>query len=400
MNIQDVLESAHIVHDTKARRVLNTAPNKQAGITINELESGVTIERLESLEVPVYQYSTQITIHGIFKDIPENFRVCGYKSIILNDNGSLGVRYAAIDAGKKQMLRHVSRYAKTGWSIFIDSRGCEAIKMFHTSDHDSDKVKCIECYKSTPDSLYIGGKQAVSLMYGGYAVIVHIGAIYEPNLWKLISELTGISSESDYESIAAESKRVSDAKYAEYLAKAKIEREALEAKVAESRANFIAPSNWKPFSGTIDKPGIYARINRDYMDRVVLQVIMSERRGGRLCSTTREFQDMQYQDWKPLDRYKAMTIKIADGWVIESASQVANTKPVAIKPMPTNGSKPMINHNEKLNGIELKFSSKPDNGILSTLKQLGFRWSQYNGIWYSRHSEGLMTQVQSMFGGA
>lgn len=101
MNLSEVLESKQIYNDDKARRVLNTAPNQQADITLKEIADGVTIERLESLTVPVYQYSTQITIHGIFKDIPNDLVVAGYKSVFYNQNKSLGVKYIAIDGAKK-----------------------------------------------------------------------------------------------------------------------------------------------------------------------------------------------------------------------------------------------------------------------------------------------------------
>ena len=85
MDISEVLDKANIVSDSKARRVLNTAPDKIADITLSEIESGVTIERLEALTVPVYQYGTQITIHGTFKDMPTD-RVLGYKALFLNQN--------------------------------------------------------------------------------------------------------------------------------------------------------------------------------------------------------------------------------------------------------------------------------------------------------------------------
>jgi hypothetical protein len=69
MQISETLESAHIYNDDKARRRLNTAPNVEANITLDEIEKGVTIERLESINVPVYQYGTQITIHGTFPNV-------------------------------------------------------------------------------------------------------------------------------------------------------------------------------------------------------------------------------------------------------------------------------------------------------------------------------------------
>jgi len=107
MQITETLVKANILHDTKARRVLNTAPNKSAGISIEQIIEGVTIETLEALAVPVYQYGGQITIHGLFPDLPANLRVGGYKSVFKNKNQSLGVKYGAIDSEKKRLLQSI-----------------------------------------------------------------------------------------------------------------------------------------------------------------------------------------------------------------------------------------------------------------------------------------------------
>ena len=245
MNITETLESAHITSDSKARRVLNTAPNKDAGITLAEIEQGVTIERLETLQVPVYQYSTQITIHGTFRDIPDDLRVCGYKSVILNGNGSLGVRYVAIDGAKKKLLEHIARLADDSyWNVNIDSQGCEVYKIFHSQDADNDKKRTIECYKNTPDTLYIGGKRAVGLMYGGYAVVLSIGAIYDKNLWLLIKELTGISSQVEADKIASDKKIQRELDNIKWETEHKIERERI-AKIEADLMSQIEPLyNW------------------------------------------------------------------------------------------------------------------------------------------------------------
>lgn len=45
-----------------------------------------------------------------------------------------------------------------------------------------------------------------------------------------------------------------------------------------------------------------------------------------------------------------------------------------------------ISRNEEKNGIEVKFSKKPDREILEELKQNGFRWSRYGGIWWTKYT--------------
>lgn len=280
MKVQEVLESSNIISDSKARRVLNTAPDQFADITLQEIEAGITIERLETIKVPVYQYGTQITIHGIFKDIPQDLRVCGYKSVFLNGNGSLGVKYVAIDGAKKRLLREISRVSDDSWNIAIDSQGCEAYKVFLSTDHERDKQQVIECYKNTPDDLYIGNKRAAALMYGGYAVILHIGAIYERNLWPLIKALTEISSQQEADSISAarEAQRVID--NAKWEAEHKAQREAANKLKAQSLAELEPLYNW------VINPecGIFYSLSFDYEGKPEYCKVEFKKRGKQLLS--------------------------------------------------------------------------------------------------------------------
>ena len=109
MTTTEKLETLDCRRDDKARRVSNVAPNTVANITAAELEAGVTLERLDELNVPVLRYGTQITIHGVLPDFDPDSRPGGYRAAVKNGNGSVGVRYGAVDASKKQMLRRCSR---------------------------------------------------------------------------------------------------------------------------------------------------------------------------------------------------------------------------------------------------------------------------------------------------
>ncbi len=66
----------------------------------------------------------------------------------------------------------------------------------------------------------------------------------------------------------------------------------------------------------------------------------------------------------------------------------AQSKPQSTEPI-------TITHNEKLNGIEIKFQSKPDDSVLNMLRDLGFRWSFKSFLWYNRYTPELMTKVQT-----
>ncbi len=400
IDISEVLESAHVINDDKARRVLNTAPDKQADITLKEIEQGVTIEQLETLTVPVYQYSTQITIHGTFKDIPSDLVVAGYKSVILNQNKSLGVKYIAIDGMKKRLLEHVSYFKKTRWDIYINSQGCEAIQSFHSIDSVNDRQRCIDCYKSTPDNLYIGSKEAGALMYGGYAVILHIGAIYQANLWQLIKELTGIESQSEYDKLESEYNAKRELESRQYEIERKAQAESDKIKLQDAINNFIPPSNWIKFTGKIETVGTFARIYNTWRDGIALQVIKTAKRGAYLCTDIRNFTNFEFIDWKP-QHYSKGNYTI-DGWQILDKPQTIKTT----SNKPKQADKPLTNriqhnnvtisHNEALNGIELRFKDKPSNSIINTLKSNGFRWNYKAMLWYNRFTDSLWQQVQSM----
>lgn len=400
MQIDKVFETINITHDDKARRVLNTAPDKVADITLDEIEKGITIERLSELTVPVYRYGGQVTIHGIFKDIPTDLRVHGYKSVFRNGNGSLGVKYVAIDGDKKSLLNRISRYSKTKWGIHINSQGCEAIRVFHSNDRENDIQRLKDCFNSTPDDLYIGNKYWASLMYGGFAVIIYIGAIYNNNLWPLINALTGIASQAEYDTIHAEAEAEYERMLIEGEAKRKLEAEAKAIEIQTVKANLKLPSNWAEFKGKLTTPGTYAHLRDTWADGLVIQVIKVAKRGGRICSNSKSFkflttEEFRYADWEP-SGFKQVDRTI-DGWIIQDKADIKPNKTATVTVQAD--AKPQqditISHNDKLNGIEVKFANKPDDNVLNKLRDLGFRWSYKSMLWYNRYSDTLWQSVNN-----
>lgn len=77
---------------------------------VERIDSGeLSIEDLEALvarKAKVFKYGTQITIHAGFPREVAG-RVNGYAYLVNNRNGSVGVRYGAIDEAKR---RHIYRY--------------------------------------------------------------------------------------------------------------------------------------------------------------------------------------------------------------------------------------------------------------------------------------------------
>lgn len=57
-----------------------------------------------------------------------------------------------------------------------------------------------------------------------------------------------------------------------------------------------------------------------------------------------------------------------------------------------------IHHNQARSGIEVVFASKPPLEVRDALKALGFRWSQRQGLWYTRHSPRTWEQIHALLG--
>lgn len=101
------LETNYGRYDT--RKSLNRAESVIPSDILTEIEDkGLSIERLNHLSkinnLPVFYYLGQVTIHGIWDDLKGSAYIGGYKSLVRNGNGSLGVRYNAIDDEKVDRL--------------------------------------------------------------------------------------------------------------------------------------------------------------------------------------------------------------------------------------------------------------------------------------------------------
>lgn len=86
---------------------LNRSSKKVPESIINEIEAGnVTslIIKTAAQIVPIFTYKTCLTIHGKLPDILVN-RIGGYKNVIQNKNGSLEIRYSAIDYRQKKEIK-------------------------------------------------------------------------------------------------------------------------------------------------------------------------------------------------------------------------------------------------------------------------------------------------------
>lgn len=307
MNLNDEFERLECRKDDKARRVLNAAPDSLAGITAEELENGVTIEKLESLTVPVFRYATQITIHGIVSDFNDSARVCGYRSVFRNGNGSIGVRYSAIDAAKKELILRACNVARGSWQAIRNASGFEVSRTFYVRSEEeraAQKAAVIECAKSIPVSRFFGGAGAYALPYGsGYAVSAGIGAIPQSELWPLIEFFSGISSEAQLMEMEARREAELDVKRKQWEIEAE-ERARIaaeeKAKSQAALAEHLKTVSGKRLSAIERKPGSFSRYTaKQENGKWHCHLVEIAKRGPALC-----YRAGPYEKWRKVEEFK------------------------------------------------------------------------------------------------
>lgn len=175
---------------------------------LDEIEKGITLERLDSLNLPIFKYKTQITIHGMFDKLTTQ-RIGGYKLLFQNKNKSIGVKWNAIDFEKKREIYSVMKHF--GYSITYNSNEFYATK---NAKYDKENYKKLKKeYDKIDDSLFIGSKNIFVgeiAFLGKYLILqVNINAIPAENVWKLITNVFDINQD-EWKEIKAEKKRKSD----------------------------------------------------------------------------------------------------------------------------------------------------------------------------------------------
>lgn len=175
-----------------ARKVLNRAPDVMVDVAREDLEGGVSLERIEELarRVPVFLYKTQVTIHGIFP--PEPPRAVGYVSLVVNQNGSLGVKWRAVDGEKKRTIKRYCDKLKTDFYVIEDSRGFSLVRIVEDSEENLQKLRDI--LSRFREGSFIGTKslyRSTSLLGRFLVARLYIAAIPAANMPAFVEALTG-----------------------------------------------------------------------------------------------------------------------------------------------------------------------------------------------------------------
>ncbi len=183
------------------RKGLNRSEKVVPKDIVEEIETkGISLERLESLGLPIFKYQTQITVHGVFEGVGSG-RVGGYKNLLSNQNQTLGIKYNAIDLEKKKIISKALRLDRefnqpeNSFASRMDSRGFEIYKR-KRAESKEEAIKVINELKQESNKIpsnFIGKKIVNAYSVFGIIIVellIEFKAIKQENLWDFISAIT------------------------------------------------------------------------------------------------------------------------------------------------------------------------------------------------------------------
>jgi hypothetical protein len=166
-----------------SKNITNKSPKKVSNSILEKIENGVSLEDLDQMQkngLIIFKYYTQITIHGLFDDLNNNY-VFGYKNVFQNKNRSIGIKYNAIDEQKRRDINIRTKYL--GFQYRRDSTSTE---FSYTRRLTEETLKAAqELYNKINDSLFIGGKNIyIAELWGIKYICIsfNINAIYSKNI--------------------------------------------------------------------------------------------------------------------------------------------------------------------------------------------------------------------------
>ena len=170
--------------------------NLKPNIRLIDIEKdGVSIEEIDSINVPVCKYKTQVTIHGTFDQGRVGYcAATGYKSIVQNKNKSVGIRWIAIDGLKKKTVSRAVRLdSDCKWRFSQNSTGTELLIV--KGINEIPELQSIA--KAIPKDMFYGSVYIFRApMYGIAWLCVEISAI--KNLWGFIGHFTKVKSAFEF----------------------------------------------------------------------------------------------------------------------------------------------------------------------------------------------------------
>ena len=181
----------------ESKHKLNLADADVPQSVLDKIEDGCSLETLEEVAkgFPICRYATQITIHGRFPEISKR-RVGGvYVNLVRNKNGSVGVRWNAIDAEKRRRLYSDCRLA--GWRVAMNSTDHFLFKSMRITKENYEQVKSqmAEEVLRIDRSLFFGDVSVrVVSIWGVLEMVaaVRVCAFYEKDYTRLAEQIAGM----------------------------------------------------------------------------------------------------------------------------------------------------------------------------------------------------------------
>jgi len=219
MKIVEKLFEKKSIFDTKNK--LNRLGKKVDPKILEVIEQGITIEDLDKINLPIFKYQTQITIHGIFPEL-ENQVLFGYKSIFQNKNKSIGVKWVAIDEAKRKDIANTLKH----FGISYRATSTEATFSIYKELTDENVQVIKNLYSGVNTDLFFGQKYlSTGNLFGREYIVLefYINGIYEKNVQLFLDGL-GATKDETAKRVAQKEKETLE-REEEYRVKQKVERE-------------------------------------------------------------------------------------------------------------------------------------------------------------------------------
>jgi len=390
-NIETFFELSN--YDSKNITNKGTGTIPQTALDKIETE-GVTLEFLQALNVPVYKYRTQITIHGLFPALTHNY-LGGYKNLFQNKNLSIGVKWQAVDYAKKSLIYNtITRYLD-GWHKIHNSTDFfiyTTSKMFHDKETYKTLLEAAKLNISHINKGLFFGNCGVYLSqnFGGYFLVsyINIGAILETNVIPCIENITKVAY-ADIE--AKEVQRKKDADTREVIRKAEYAaametKKAKQAPLLEAARQMLTDAGYTMQEKTALEQGkVYVKIDTDtetgrFHFTAYKYTKEVNQKKWRYESTTSNDLNFEFKEKSWYDKGQPTIHTTASGWVKQVAQapqpekiQVETKQPVKqMAVQAVKGTVFLVNYSEK--AIALFGDTK---AIKEQIKAIGGRFNPY-----------------------
>lgn len=378
--------------DTKKK--LNRSQKTVSITDIEKINEGVTSEFLDTMDLPIFKYGGQITIHGLFPEI-DSVYVGGYKHIIQNKNKSIGVKYNAIDYAKKLRIYKALGEAN-GFKIQKNSNEFYSYK---TTKFSTNKSEVIEAYnkelKPIADRINKGlfygsvnGTIGFIPFYGFVGLLdIRINAIYEKNVTDLIENITDKSVNEIERIIAkkeAERKAKIDANNKEWEQR-KAEKESIFNEF-KTQANTLLSDNNFIQTNEVPKLGKYIQLTQNYNNECYYNVLIAKKSIKYYKVDSNKFETfadaLNFYNSIDVNNYQfsyraSKTVRLRD---IYSLADTCENKPTESTKKVSDSNRPQTNNTDVIlidystKAIALIGNTKP---IKEKIKSLGGRFNKY-----------------------